>query len=303
MENENNFEVIIIGGSYAGLSAGLTLARSLRKVLIVDSGFPCNLPAKHTHNFITQEGQDPRQIAEEAKAEISKYDTVQFLYGLAMEGKKIEGGFEIKTQADEVFTCKKILFATGMMDLMPQIPGFEACWGKTILHCVYCDAYEVRNEKAGIMSNGYGAFVTSRVVDHWCKDLTIFTNGASTISSEQQEAIDRLDISVIEKKIAAIEHENGNLKSLKFEVGSSEKVSIIFTAVHAVPHCDIPMSLGCETLERGFLKIDQYQKTSVDGIYAAGDNTSSLRTVARAVGAGMTAGVYINKELIEDEYK
>src|SRR5262245_21953104 len=117
--SNNHFDVIIIGGSYAGLSAAMALGRSLSKVLIIDSGKPCNRQTPHSHNFITHDGETPAAIAEKAKAQVLRYDTVQFHNGLAIEGTQTENGFAIKTQPGDVFTATKLLFATGVTDLMP----------------------------------------------------------------------------------------------------------------------------------------------------------------------------------------
>ncbi len=150
MTNTNNFDVIIIGGSYSGLSAALALGRSLRHVLIIDSGKPCNEQTPHSHNFLTHDGETPRSIASKAKEEVSKYETVHFHSGLAVRGEKTDSGFEITTEAGESFTAKKLIFATGVRDIMPEIDGISECWGISVIHCPYCHGYEVRGEKTGL---------------------------------------------------------------------------------------------------------------------------------------------------------
>src|SRR5688572_24365219 len=129
-----DFDVIIIGGSYAGLSAAMALGRSLRNTLILDSGKPCNRQTPHSHNFITHDGQQPKEIAEQAKLEVLRYDSVRFINDLAIEGAKTNQKFQIKTITGNVFTAKKLLFATGITDLHP-IKGMAECWGISILHC------------------------------------------------------------------------------------------------------------------------------------------------------------------------
>src|SRR5690606_19368783 len=145
---------IIIGGSYAGLSAAMALGRSLRKVLIIDAGKPCNRQTPHSHNFITQDGKTPAEISSIARAQVAQYETVTFLSGFAVEGKKTNSGFEIKTEKGEIFESKKLILATGVKDIMSEIPGFAECWGISVIHCPYCHGYEVRNEKTGILANG-----------------------------------------------------------------------------------------------------------------------------------------------------
>ncbi len=142
-----HFEVIIVGGSYAGLSAAMSLGRALRSVLVIDSGKPCNQQTPYSHNLITQDGRPPRQIATAAKAQVAQYPTITFYEGLAVSGVKTETGFAITTQTGDAFTAKKVIFATGLKDIMPDLAGFAACWGISILHCPYCHGYEVRKQK------------------------------------------------------------------------------------------------------------------------------------------------------------
>ena len=140
-------DVIIVGGSYSGLAAGMALGRALRQVLIIDSGKPCNRQTPYSHNFITQDGKTPEEIATLARQQVEKYDTVTFFNGLATNGAKTENGFEIQTASGETFSAKKLIFATGIKDIMPDIEGYAECWGISVLHCPYCHGYEVRNVK------------------------------------------------------------------------------------------------------------------------------------------------------------
>lgn len=135
MKDKNSFDVIIIGGSYAGLSAAMALGRSLRTVLVIDSGLPCNKQTPHSHNFITQDGETPSAIAEKAKAQVLHYHTALFHNGLAISGTKTSSGFEITTQQGDIFQAKKLIFASGIKDIMPDIKGFADCWGISVIHC------------------------------------------------------------------------------------------------------------------------------------------------------------------------
>lgn len=167
---QKHFEVIIIGGSYSGLSAAMSLGRSLRQVLVIDSGLPCNRQTPHSHNFITQDGEKPAVISAKAKLQVDIYKTVQFYNGLAVKALKTESGFEIETESGVVFTSRKVLFATGVKDLLPEIEGFAACWGISVLHCPYCHGYEVKNEKTAIIANGEMGFEYAKLISNWTKD-------------------------------------------------------------------------------------------------------------------------------------
>lgn len=157
MKANQQFDVIIIGGSYSGLAAAMALGRALRNVLIIDSDKPCNRQTPHSHNFLTQDGKSPREIAALAKGQVEQYKTVQFFSGLAASGAKTNIGFEIHIDTGKIFTAWKVIFATGIKDIIPGINGFAESWGISVLHCPYCHGYEVKNQTTGILGNGnYG---------------------------------------------------------------------------------------------------------------------------------------------------
>jgi thioredoxin reductase len=302
MAGSNRYDVIIVGGNYAGLSAAMSLGRSLRKVLIIDSGLPCNRQTPHSHNFITHDGETPKAIADKAREQVLKYETVHMQPGLAVSATKNENGFELTTADGAVFFARKILFTTGVKDLMPAIPGFAECWGITVIHCPYCHGYEVKQEKTGIMSNGDTGFEFSKLVANLTKDLTLFTNGKSTLSLEQQEQLKVHNIAVVETEIARFEHSNGQLKQVLLKDGSSIPLKAMYAKIPFVQHCDIPVQLGCALTEQGYLSVDMLGRTSVPGVYAAGDNTAMMRAVSLAVAGGGMAGAGINKELVDESF-
>lgn len=302
MTDHKNFDVIIIGGSYAGLSAAMALGRALRNVLIIDSGLPCNRQTPHSHNFITQDGEKPGVIAEKAKAQVLQYNTVKFHNDIAVNGKKTENGFTIATQTGNEFTAKKLIFATGVKDIMPNINGFAECWGISVIHCPYCHGYEVKNEKTGILANGNFAYHYAQLVSNLTKELTIFTNGKAEFTAEQSAKFKQHNIPVIEKEIAELKHESGNVREIAFKDNSAFKLKAIYSRPAFEQHCKIPETLGCELTEQGLLKTDMFQKTTVANIFACGDNASPLRTVANAVSTGNIAGAMLNNGMTEEEF-
>ncbi|WP_025762372.1 NAD(P)/FAD-dependent oxidoreductase [Dyadobacter tibetensis] len=302
MTDSKNFDVIIIGGSYAGLSAGMALGRALRNVLIIDSGLPCNRQTPHSHNFITQDGESPSVIADKAKAQVLKYDSVKFINGLAVNGKNTNSGFEITINTGEEFTAKKLIFATGLKDIMPDIKGFKECWGISVIHCPYCHGYEVRKEKTGILANGDFAYHYAQLIRNWTKDLTIFTNGKSSFTQEQADKIAKHNIPVIEKEIAYLHHENGNVQHIVFKDHTTFELKAIYSRPIFEQHCKIPEILGCEVTEQGYIKVDMFQKTTLTNVFACGDNTHPMRSVANAVATGGVAGAMVNNGMTEEEF-
>lgn len=302
MNDNNNFDVIIVGGSYSGLAAGMALGRALRKVLIIDSGKPCNRQTPHSHNFLTQDGKTPKEIAALGKEQVQMYNSVAFLSGLATNGIKTKNGFQIQIATGETFVAKKLIFATGIKDISPDIPGFSECWGISVIHCPYCHGYEVKSQKTGILGNGEYGFEFSSLISNWTKDLTLYTNGKSNFSIEQRAKLQHHKIDIIEDEIDKLEHKNGYLQHIIFKNGKKAPVKASYTRTPFVQHCPIPELLGSELNSDGYIKVDSYLKTNVHGVYACGDNTTRMRTVANAVAMGTTTGMMVNKELIEEQF-
>ncbi|MBN3584204.1 NAD(P)/FAD-dependent oxidoreductase [Algoriphagus aestuarii] len=298
----NQYEVIIIGGNYAGLAAAMALGRSLRKVLVIDAGNPCNRQTPHSHNFLTQDGKTPQEISSTAREQVEAYETVSFLSDAVISSEKSTYGFEIKTESGATFASRKLIFATGIKDILPEIPELKECWGISVIHCPYCHGYEVRNEKTGILANGDFGFEFGKMISHWTKDLTLFTNGKSTLSSEQKGKLAAKDVAVDERKIHQIIHQKGHIQGLKFEDGSQTELKALYVKPDFEQSTTMVSKLGCEIKPNGYLDVDQMQKTSVPGVFACGDNTNMFRSVAFAVSSGTMAGAACNKELIDENF-
>lgn len=302
MNNTQNFEVIIIGGSYAGLSAAIALGRSLRKTLIIDSGSPCNKQTPHAHNLITQDGVKPSEIAAKAKSDVLKYATVSFIEDLAIKGNKTDNHFQILINSGKTYTAKKLIFATGIKDIMPAIKGFAECWGISVVHCPYCHGYEIRNQKTGIMAKGDSAIHLASLVNNLTDKLTILTSGKAEFNAEQLTKLKKHKIAVIEKEIVEIEHENGQLKNIVFSDGSKETFSAVYAHTPFIQHTDMLAKLGCQINEQGFVEVDMMQKTTVDGVFSCGDNTTRMRSLSNAIASGNIAGAVVNMELSQEQF-
>lgn len=302
MKQDKQFDVIITGGSYAGLAAGMALGRALRKVLIIDSGKPCNEQTPHSHNFLTNDGKTPAEIAAIARQQVKQYSTVSFLDAVVVTAHSIKDGFEIQTNTGELFTARKLVFATGIKDILPGLPGFAASWGISVLHCPYCHGYEVRHENTGILANGDAAFELATLISNWTKELTIYTNGSSTLTEEQAAKLKEHKIGITETEIEGLEHSEGYVQHIVFSNGEKKPVKALYARVPFVQHSAVPESMGCELTTDGYIKIDAAQRTTIHGVYACGDNTTRMRTVANAVAAGTTTGLMVNKELIEESF-
>ncbi|OBW42683.1 Alkyl hydroperoxide reductase subunit F [Chryseobacterium sp. MOF25P] len=298
--NETEYEVIIIGGSYSGLSAAMALGRSLRKTLVIDSGKPCNEKTPHSHNFLTQDGKSPKEIAESAQKQVSEYETVHLHKGKAIDAKKTENSFEITTEKGEKFHSKKLIIATGIVDEIPDLKGFKESWGISLIHCPYCHGYEYKGKKTAIIANGDKAVHISSLVKNLTGNVTLITRGEANLTDEQREKLNRNNIQIIENEISELKHHKGIVESIIFTDGTEIKFEAVYGAFPFHQHSEIPKNLGCEFTEFGHIKTDQFQKTNIPGLFVCGDNSSMMRSVSNAVMTGNVAGAMVNMELVTD---
>lgn len=301
MESNQKYDVIIVGGSYAGLSAALALGRSIRKVLVIDGGKPCNRQTPHSHNFLTQDGNTPAEISALGKSEVMKYPTTEFLSDQVNAVSGENNNFEVYTVNGQVLSAKKLIFSTGVKDLLPEIPGFAECWGISVIHCPYCHGYEYKDQLTGILANGDTAYEMALMINNWTKQLSVFTNGKSGLTDEQMQKLSARHINIIEKTVQSIIHKDGHLSSIKFTDGSNHFLNALYARPPFEQHCEVPKEIGCEINAAGYIQVDDLQKTNVPGVFAAGDNTSRFRSVSAAVAAGGKAGAMINHELVAEE--
>ncbi|WP_316797491.1 NAD(P)/FAD-dependent oxidoreductase [Pedobacter agri] len=297
-----NFDVIIIGGSYAGLSAALTLGRATRKVLVVDSGNPCNKQTPHSHNFLTHDGKTPAEISAEAKADVLKYSTVEFLHEEVVSAKKVLNLFHVELKDGQHFTARKLLLATGLKDILPNIKGLKECWSISVIHCPYCHGFEVKDEKIGLLMNGDLAFEMAKNLNLWNKDLTILTNGFSKLTIDQQEKLQSKSIRVITDEIEELIHLGGVLKAVRFKNGEELALKAIYTKSETEQHINFDAQLNFELTDLKTIKVDEQQETTAKGVYAAGDCTTLMRSLSIITASGTLAAVMMNKEMISEDF-
>lgn len=302
MSNKQLFDVIIIGGSYAGLAAGMALGRAMRKVLIIDSGHPCNKQTPYSHNFLTNDGKTPGEISKLAKEQVMVYSSVRFINGQATAVVNKSNGFDVQIETGEIYNSKKLVFATGIKDIMPEIPGLAESWGISVLHCPYCHGYEVSHQKTAILANGDAGFELSSLIWNWTTDITLYTNGTATLTTQQRTKLLERKIKVSEAAISRLENKDGYLEHIVFTDGTKDPVKAMYARLPFIQHSLIPQTIGCEITQDGYIKIDSAHRTTVPGVYACGDNVTRMRTVANAVAMGTTTGMMVNKELIEEDF-
>lgn len=302
MAKMESFDVIIIGGSYAGLAAAMSLGRALREVLIIDSGDPCNKQTPHSHNYLTRDGESPADLSAKARKEVKAYPTIKFHKGRATAITKPEEYFNVQTEENGMFSAGKLIFATGLLDIMPDIKGFAECWGISVLHCPYCHGYEFKSEATGVLGNGEMGYKQAKFISHWTRDLKLYTNGKSTLTEEHMEKLENNGIHVVEKEILELENKNGQIQNIVFTDGEKQSLKALYASPEVKQKSILPQELGCKFTDHGRIEVDLFQQTTVPGVYAAGDNASMGRAISVAVSAGSLAGMMLNKEMVGEEF-
>lgn len=297
------YDVVIIGGSYAGLAAAMALGRALRRVLIIDNGLPANRQTPYSHNFLTNDGKTPGQITAIARQQVAQYATVVFEQATATAAIQTPDGlFCITTGDGKNYTSNKVVLATGITDIMPDIPGFSESWGISVLHCPYCHGYEVRGVQTGILGNGDSAYDFATLIANWTNHLTIYTNGKATFTPHQLQQLYEHNIQVCEAVVESLQHSNGIISHIVLGNGYTKPITALYARLPFKLHSNLHLQLGCELTNDGYIKTDAANKTTTPGVFACGDNVSRMRTVANAVAAGTTTGMMINKELSDERF-
>lgn len=302
-------DCVIIGGSYAGLSAALVLGRSLRNTIVIDEGLPCNRFAPHSQNFLTHDGSPPSEIAELGRQQIqAKYKSVHFVND-RVESATLSSSsslFELTTLNGDTIEARKIIFASGVKDIFPDIPGFAECWGKTIIHCPYCHGFEFQSQPTGLFMNANVAAHMAPIVRNLTPDVTLFCSDTSGFSEEQLNLIQANQIPIITSPITEFQHDNGQLIGVVVEDGREIALKTLYAHIPFELNCKAMMeSLGCTFTDHGFISINDMQKSTsstVPGIFACGDATTMFRSVANAVRGGNIAGAVANMELCAADF-
>lgn len=289
-------DVIIVGGSYAGLSAGLQLARARRKVLVIDAGLRRNRFAATSHGFLGQDGQAPGIIAAEGRSQLMEYPTVTWVQDSVVQAEAEQGGFSVRTQCNGGFQAKRLILATGVVDELPGIDGLQERWGKRVFHCPYCHGYELGQGRIGVLATSPLAMHHALMLPDW-GSTTLFTNGVFTPNAEQQAQLDRRGVSV---ESAAVTRISGERADLELADGRIVQLDGVFT-MSRTRLSPLAEQLGCGRVDGPtgpYLHTDETRQTSVAGVFACGDASLAAGSVALAVAEGVRAGVGAHFSLI-----
>jgi thioredoxin reductase len=287
-------DVIIIGGGPAGLSAALVLGRARRRVLVCDSGRARNRFATHLHGFLTRDHTEPPEILRIGREEVLRYG-VEFVAAEAMDARKAGRHFEVSLDDGSKRAGRKLLLATGVTDILPDIPGLKELYGRSVHHCPYCDGWERRDQRLVALGEGDGAIGLAMSLHSWSTQVVACTNGVRP--REKKGEADRLGIPVREERLVRVQAEAGALKAVEFESGERLPADAIFFNTGQVQRSPLAQKLGCRFRPDGGVWTSNSQCTDIPGLYLAGDADKDVQFVIVAAAEGATAAVAINREL------
>jgi thioredoxin reductase len=293
------YDVVIVGGGAAGLSAALVLGRSRRRVAVVDAGEPRNAPAEHMQAFLSRDGMPPSGLLAAGRAEVAAYG-VELIHDRVVSAQA-GGEFIVGLGSGRVLRARRLLIATGVHDELPDIPGARELWGRGLLHCPYCHGWEVRDQPLGVLGGTPGAVQHALLVRQWSADVTFFAGPGAPPEAELAQLAAR-GIGVVGGEVTALLMREGRLTGVQLASGQVVPRAAVFIRPGTVPHADgLLAALGCDVDADGFPVVDASGQTSVAGAWAAGNVVNPRAQVITAAGDAAAAAMAINADLVADD--
>ncbi|HEY3546949.1 MAG TPA: NAD(P)/FAD-dependent oxidoreductase [Propionicimonas sp.] len=298
------YDVLIVGGGAAGLSAALVLSRARRSVVVVDAGQPRNAPAAHMHGFLGSDGLPPADLLAAGRREILGYGA-ELVPGKVTAITRTGTGqgaaqFDVLLDDGTAIAARRLLVSTGLRDDVPDIPGLSERWGRDVLHCPYCHGFEVRDQPLGVIGGTSEAILHAQIIRQWSDDVVYFTNGIP-VGDVDQERFRARSIAIVDGQIAQLVIEDDHLTGVVLVSGEVVPRAAVFVRPRFVPNAELLSGLGCESYTNGWTTTDQTGRTSVPGLWAAGNAVNPRAQVITAAGEGSAAAIAINNDLVEED--
>ncbi|MEU9703639.1 NAD(P)/FAD-dependent oxidoreductase [Streptomyces sp. NPDC047981] len=303
-QEPERYDVVVVGGGAAGLSAALILGRSRRRTLVVDAGEPRNAPAAHMHGYLSRDGMSPAAFLEAGRREIAAYGVEWTAGRVTAAVRDGAEGFVVTVADGRRVRARRLVVTTGLVDELPAIDGVAERWGREVLHCPYCHGWEVRDRAFGVLAHpAFGAH-QALIVSHWSPDVTLFLHTAGPLDEEQSRRVAAAGIDVVEGEVAGLAVEGDRFVGVRMADGRVVERDVLFVGTRMTPRDGLLTALGAETRETplgAFVAVDETGRTSVPGVWAAGNAIGAQEQVINAASGGYRAGVAINMELIAEE--
>lgn len=298
---ERIYDVIIVGGGPAGLSAALMLGRCRRRVLVCDAGQPRNAASQHLHGYLTRDGINPREFLRLAREELKQYDTVEVREERVADAACERAAFQATLSTGAVVHARKLLLATGVVDNIPEIEGLRALYGRSVFHCPYCDGWELRDQRIAIYGRGARGAGLALELTAWSRDLVLLTDGPADMEDDERQRLDRNGIGVREDRVRRLDGRDGILERVVFADDSHIPCRALFFTTGQEQRSHLAVSLGCEFNEKGTVSTGKYETTHLPGLYVAGDASRAVQWVVVAAAEGAEAAFSINQALIKED--
>lgn len=294
-------DVIIIGGSFAGLSAAMQLARGQRQVTVIDAAQPRNRFAEHSHGFLGLDGSSPAEIRAKAIEQLSAYDSVSLINGMASSAHKDGQDFVVALENGEHISGKKLIIATGVKDELPAIPGLDERWGKTVAHCPYCHGHEVRHLELGVIATSPLSGHQAGMLTDW-GTTTYFTQGLFMPDDAERDFLLKRGVKIENTPVIEVLGKSPEIEALKLADGRIIKIGAVFIGSKTQMSSPLAEELGCEWVDGPMgkiIKTDDFKQTNIEGVYACGDISNPMQNATFASASGVMAGVAAHQALIK----
>jgi thioredoxin reductase len=297
--SQETYDVIVVGGGAAGLSAALVLGRARRRVAVVDSATPRNAPAAHMHGFLSRDGMPPADLLAVGRTEAERYG-VELIEDEVVE---VTDSFRLRLAGGRTLAARRLLLATGAVDELPDIPGAHELWGRDFLHCPYCHGWEVRDQPLGVLGTGPASVEHAHLLRQWSEDLIFFAHTLA-LTANERAALEARAIAVVEGVVTRLSLADGRLGAVELADGRTVPRAAVFIRPPLRPRADALIdALACRRDELGFVSVDATGKTSVAGVWAAGNAANPRAQVITAAGEGSAAAIAINADLVVDDMR
>lgn len=297
--SDTTYDVAIVGGGPAGLTAAIWLARYLRSVVVIDAGDPRNWETRGIHGFLGLEGIRPPELRARGRATAEHYGACFIDATVSCVDKESDDRFRLTLTGGIAITARRLLLAIGLKDVWPDVPGLDRCYGATAHVCPDCDGYEARGRKTVVIASGRKAVGMALALTTWTHEVVICTNGRSaSIGATNLAKLDALNIPVLESRIECLRSVGGEARSLELEGGMCLDCEQIFFALGQEPADDLAAQLGCERDGIGRAITDEHLHTSVHNVYAAGDIVHAPEIAIGAAASGAVAALAIHHSLL-----